>query len=408
MTNINPALLSQIEKLLAQHGGLADQNADLTVIELWDQWAPTVYSTARGPNIRAHRRFLGMECSHGGVTFKLGEMKWSALKPAHLNAWRAALAKWIGVRGKLLSEGYRDQVRLTLQACFTFHLKTETISRNPLQGIAREQSVPATRRGYFTPEQFEFFTAHCRPALAAIMKLSFTCAGMRRDEARTLKKNQIDFDGKVCTVRNKGGGKKRILLTDEAIEMLRGWVATAPSDTVFWNPNDPLGGPVPKGTLWRWVESARKTTGLMLGDERPTIHHTRHSWTRAMMRKGAPETWIASQLGHRDTKMIARVYGPLDGLEAEARMREMMNAPAADAAPAKPNPWACPTCKVVYDDPRALVACMDDHAEEQNPSASPRVPAARKPPAPYEAPRAAARKITPAPSTGMKKRYATK
>lgn len=365
MTNkLNPTLMAKIQEILAEAGVAPEQNGALTVFDLWDQWAPTRNGSARGPNIRSHRRFLAMKCSVAGEEFVLGEMAWADLKPMHMNAWRAALALWVGVRKKLLSASYRDQVRLSLQACFTFHLKTQTISRNPLQGIAHEQNRPVSRRGYFSPEQFEQFVGACKPALAAILRLSITCSGMRRDEMRLLKKSQIDFDAKTATVTNKGGGKKRILLTDESLEMLRGWVATSPSETVFWNPHDPQGGPIPKGTLWRWVDAARRATGIMLGDEKPTIHHTRHTWTRRMMRAGAPETWIASQLGHRDTKML-RVYGPLDGQEAEDSMREIMNRPTrpGDNDPRPPNPWACPGCKTVHANPRALVACMDSHGD---------------------------------------------
>lgn len=334
----------------AAHAKAEDKRPALTVEQLWDAWFPSVEASARGPNIRTHRRYtVAFTFALRGEQVRLGDLRPADCTPALWEAWKAALRATKNRRGLPLGPDYRDQIRLSMQACFTYHIDTGGLAgRNPLKGVPREEGWKGRRReGFFSPEQLDRFLPHCRPLLAALLTLSFRSGGMRRDEMRLLRKSEVDWDNReivLAGARTKTGEPRRVLLTDDCAELIQHFSAVSPSDYVFANPNDPEGGPVPQSTLWGWLDEARGRAKLTLAGEPPVIHSARHGFTMRMM-DVAPESWIADQLGHRDTTMIAARYGRLRGQQAREKMRAMMEAPPA-AAPERKAPMAAPRTSV--------------------------------------------------------------
>lgn len=356
-------LRAAFDKAYAEIEAKEQAAAGRTVRELWDKWMPTVISTSRGPNIRTHRKYVdSMAVTHEDESFVLGDLPWTECTPERMNAWRAALAARVSVRGGPLSPGTRDQARLSLQACFAYHVDTGTIGRNPLKGIPREEGRLKRKEGYFTAETLPRFLSHCRPVLAAILRHSARCGGMRRDEVRLLRKSQIDHETREAVVRNKGGRTKRVLLTDDIYEQVRAWSLTSPGEFVYANPASPIGAPVPKSTLWTWMDDACKASGLRFaGDVKPTIHDTRRTWTISMMMKSdVREQWISDQLGHTSTAML-KTYAPLIGAGPRENMRAKMNEPMPGSTPPPPTLYPCLTCDRGWPGPREAVMCMAAH-----------------------------------------------
>jgi integrase len=345
--------------------------AGKTVRELWDAWFPSVSDTARGPNIRTHRKYIDrMSCELAGETFVLGDLAWSQCDPPRMNAWRAALGRWLSKFQKPLSAGTRDQVRLSLQACFTYHVKTRTIGSNPLTGIPREPGRVVRRQGFFTPEELDRFLAHCRPVIGAMLRTSIRCGGLRNTEVRLLRKSEIDHETREFVVMNKGRNgirkTKRVLITDDIYDLVLAWSSTSPGEFVFANPLRSDGRPVPRATFWGWFNDACKASGVVLfGGEKPTLHHARHTWTQDMLDKGMPDRRIADQLGHASTAMLAG-YGATRGKAAKEEVRRLMNLPVSRGARSQPPPpiapcFPCPECKREWPDLRALVDCFNSH-----------------------------------------------
>ena len=326
--------------------GLAAKPPTLTIEQFWDQWFPSVEHTARGRNIQNHRRYtVAFVFAFQGAEVRLGDLRPGDCTPALWEAWKAALRATKNRYGRPLGPDYQDQIRLSLQAMFTYHLNTGGLTgRNPLKGVPREDGWRGRRReGFFDQASLERFLPHCRPLLAAILQLSFRSGGMRRDEMRLLKKHEVDWPAREIVLsgaRTKTGEPRRVLLTEDCAELLQHFVAVSPSEYVFANPNDPAGGPIPASTLWGWLEQARQASKLTLAGEPPVIHSARHGFTMRMVDR-APESWIADQLGHRDTTMIAARYGRLRGQEAREKMRAMMEREATPA-PERKAPMQAP------------------------------------------------------------------
>jgi integrase len=294
------------------------------VRDLWAIWFPTVEETGGGAARRVHGRYvLDFKVPFEDGEYPVGDLRWPEFTHDRVMLWKAAMLRRESFSGRKLSKGYCDLVRMTLQSCFAYHVKvTHLMSRNPLVGIPRELRKPPRRQGYFTPEQFEDFLGYCRPMLAAMLRLSARAAGLRANEVRTLRKDQVDYLTREVAVVNKGGNVKRVLLTSDAMEIIRDWVKVSPGEFVFANPRDRRGLPLPKGTLWNWVDDARREWGMKIVGEKPVFHSARHSFTMAMM-VSAPSAWIASQLGHTTTKQVVETYGALRGEEKEV-MRKLM------------------------------------------------------------------------------------
>ena len=327
---IDPDLLAAFAAFLKEHQEKKRQDRQvLTNAQLWDKWYPSVESSARGANIRTHRKYaMELRFDFQGQETSIGERSAEECPPELFEAWRARLRLLKGHRGTNLAPAYRDQIRLSMQAMWKYHVDTGSIDKNPLKGVPREDGWEGRKRmGYPTKDQLERFLVHCRPILAAMLKLSFRSGGMRRDEMRLLRKDEVEWERREIVLageRNKGGKGRRIVLMDDSLEILQHYAAISPSEYVFANPCDREGGPIPKSTLWGWLEEARQAAGnaAKLNGEPFVIHSARHGYTMRLMGK-APEAWIADQLGHRDTSMIAERYGAMRGEEDREEFRKM-------------------------------------------------------------------------------------
>lgn len=305
---------------------------ELTISALWSAWYPTVQHTGRGPNIRTHRAYvLETEFQHEGRALKLGDITPSQCTVAVIEAWRAQLRVTKNRRSDILAADYRDQIRLSLQAMFTYHVTTGTLARNPLKGLEREKGWKGRKRlGYPTREFLDRFQAYCRPVVADMMWLSFEAGGMRRDEVRLLLKAEYDKATQTICLqadRNKNDEPRVIVLTALAASIVERWSANSRGLYVFGHPDHHDGREIPASTLWGWVDDARalaRADGLdvKLAGDQFTFHHARHGYTMRMQGK-APESWIADQLGHSSTEMIRERYGRLRGAEAREQFRQM-------------------------------------------------------------------------------------
>jgi integrase len=170
--------------------------------------------------------------------------------------------------------------------------------------------------------------------------LSFEAGGMRRDEMRLLRKAEYDPATKSLALqadRNKNEEPRVIILNERAAGIVERWSAVSRSEYVFSNPGSSAGGPVPESTLWGWLDAGRKAAAeagvnVVLAGDAFCIHHARHGFTMRM--QGVmPEAWVADQLGHSSTEMIAKRYGRLRGGEAREQARAMLEGRSQPVAP---------------------------------------------------------------------------
>lgn len=324
--DLDPELVAFLSRAMADYRG--HKRDQRTLSKMWDDWFPSIVHRAGAVNKRSYRRFLLTPFAFDGLSLRLGDLTPAECTAPVLESWKASLALYRGDRGAL-APGTRDQIRLAVQGMLTYYVNIAVLNRNPFKGIPRETGRLQQRQGYFTEKELEHYLSHCPPLLGAILRTSSRCGGLRTNEVRTLRKDAINWETKEATLKQKGGTFKSVILTDDVIDLLKHWCALAPGDYVFFNPRDPRGRAISRAGLYKMNARARKAYGARLLGEDPVPYHARHTFAVLSLEKGAPETWVAQQMGHKNTSQIGR-YGKLRG-RAKDTMRELANMTVAEA-----------------------------------------------------------------------------
>lgn len=121
-------------------------------------------------------------------------------------------------------------------------------------------------------------------------------AGLRLDEARNLKWEDIDFNREIIHLKTAKGDKERVVfLHKHLIEALRIF-GTKETGPIFVSQRD---GKYNKRTIQQIIKSASKKAGIK---KRVTPHTLRHSFATHLLESGADIRYIQQLLGHKDLK----------------------------------------------------------------------------------------------------------
>jgi len=121
-------------------------------------------------------------------------------------------------------------------------------------------------------------------------------AGLRLDEARNLKWQDIDFDREIIHLKTAKGDKERVVfLHKNLIDALRVYEAKE-EGPVFISQRE---GKYNKRTIQQIVKCASKKVGIK---KNVTPHTLRHSFATHLLESGADIRYIQQLLGHKDLK----------------------------------------------------------------------------------------------------------
>jgi integrase len=292
----------------------APSRRERTVIALWDAYAGTLDpNTGIGKMRPGFRKFLGYPPPAGCrpeqlVTFywngqqtRMGDLVPSQIDEIVFKTWVRAIYDTRTNRGESPTPGRVENVRVALQACFTFH-RRELGGENPLQSFDKQPGWNRKRLGYFTADKLEEWCAALPPMTSDIFRVLFITL-QRESTIRCLKKSHVDWDERDLLLTVKGGREVRLPCADEAFEILRRWAAVSRSDYIFPNPRDPKGKPLPYPTFRKQQLKAEKATGIRL-----RAHAARHGGARHLLPTTALPL-ISHQLAHRDLKTTGIYLG---------------------------------------------------------------------------------------------------
>lgn len=303
-----------------QHAGPSAQ--ERTVGALFAEWRETLAPLAR-KNRGCQGRHLHRPFSCRGETLVLADLTPSQLTPVVLQSWLAMLAA-TRARNSAdnLAPGTIDQIRMGVQSCFKHFIALGELQRNPFRAVKRDPKRDHKRQGYYTPEEIERMAAALPQIGGYILRHCFrTCC--RRDNIRLLRKDQIDWEARELVLVAKGGKQVRVAVPDQTLKEMRALVEVSTGPWVYPHPQRPR-DPVSEGTLQRWMQRARKTTGLVLpGGESPNIHHARHGGAVALLDAGADITDVQVQMTHSTIQQTARYLQMRD--RRRVRLRELLN-----------------------------------------------------------------------------------
>ena len=219
-----------------------------------------------------------------------------------------------------------NYMRCVLSALFNKAAKWGvTKQRNPVLDVERFDERAVER--FLSPEEREalervLMTAERTPpgrhghigreAIAAVRLLALT--GMRRDEVRDLRWEQVDWRQKMLRLPDSKTGKRDVVVSDEVMDLL-GRIAQAKG-----NPRRGLVVCSRSGNKLKSLQSTWLTIRRLAGLEGVRLHDLRHSYASDAIMDGTPLEVVGKMLGHRNYRTTQR-YAHI----ADKALREAVN-----------------------------------------------------------------------------------
>ncbi len=121
-------------------------------------------------------------------------------------------------------------------------------------------------------------------------------AGLRLDEARNLKWQDIDFDRNIIHIKTAKGEKERVVFLHPRLKEMLGIYGISKQGLVFMSQR---GRKYNKRTIQEIVRKAAKKARIK---KRATPHTLRHSFATHLLEAGADIRYIQQLLGHKSLK----------------------------------------------------------------------------------------------------------
>lgn len=192
-----------------------------------------------------------------------------------------------------------------------------TVSADNWMRVRPYAQVDRARSNYLTEDQAVLLVNACGPGLRELVQLALL-TGARYGELCTFDIRDFDArNGLLCVRTSKSGRPRHIVLSDEGIALCRSLTAGRPLNAPLLRQAN--------GERWKRDLHRRpfKEAAARIGlDPSFTFHELRHTWASLAVMNGAELIVVAENLGHRDTRMVERVYGHLAHSYVARRIRE--------------------------------------------------------------------------------------
>jgi integrase len=179
--------------------------------------------------------------------------------------------------------------------------------QNPCREFVRRKDTPR-RVELREQQQKALLTAAKLSHWPKLFPLVLTAlhTGGRKSELMRLSWRDVDFAARRAVLNEtKAGVPRRLLLTEPVVAALQAiQPAPCPDDSLVFCGRNPF---TPHDFRKAW-EKCRKDAGL----PEMHFHDLRHASAAKMLKAGNGLHSVAQVLGHRDTRMLSRVYGHLD------------------------------------------------------------------------------------------------
>ena len=290
--------IAQAMELLRRATGVGVEVKTVTVRELWEAWASSV-GEAR---VR--------EMDHGRVKPVLaffGDLPAHAVGFDDVDRYRAKRRTEITMRGGPTAPASRDREVCLLMMLFTWAVKRRRMAAHPLRGCEMEVKWGDNARKTALDEpKIAKLLAAAHPILRALVLLGHD-SGMRRDELRRLRRDQVDWETgvlKLYSNETKTRTGRLVPMTYRALKALRDLPDTGPY--IFGNPFTKL--PYSRTHVREMFLVAVAASGLKgVAGESVWLHDaTRRSFITNSIRRGLTETATMKITGHKSRKVFDR------------------------------------------------------------------------------------------------------
>jgi integrase len=208
---------------------------------------------------------------------------------------RARLSAFLD--GLSCSNSTKNRYRAALSVFAGRLVEREIIEHNPVRDIRGKERNPVPFQ-YLRPAEFMSVTLRSDDKYKALFALLYG-SGMEIGAALVVRRRDIDPERMTVWAHGtKTEHRDRECSVDPwAWQLLWEYARDFLPDAQLWT--------MRADTAWRYHQRRLKDAGL----PRMRLHNTRHSFAVAARRRGESDEWIAQQLGHADSTMVAKVYG---------------------------------------------------------------------------------------------------
>jgi integrase len=208
----------------------------------------------------------------------------------------------------------RAVIRSIINQFFLWAETHDRVDKNPMRKVPKIKHPERRTRDIFTVAQVALLEALPTPDGQLFAILFGT--GLRKAEARKLRRDAIDLDRRRLIVREGKGGKDRVVaLTPGAIQAVADLdlLEQLRRDDYLWGCR-PGGGtlvsrrwPIGDSTYSRWYERCLNTAGVRYLNP----HTTRHTYHELMRDAGLNLEERQVLMGHASIRTTADIYGHL-------------------------------------------------------------------------------------------------
>ena len=212
-------------------------------------------------------------------------------------------------KDKSLSESHIHSQLLAIKMYFGYLERTHKINTNPF--TLKLKSPKNEIKNILTQEQIQTLYSHCQiQEEKMILHLCYGC-GLRRSEAVSLSKNDINIEKKLLFIRNGKGKKRRVIPINEAITadfkiFLESKINTKEISFLTNKQNNRMSG----NTMYGFFKELLKKTGI----KNASLHHLRHSIATHLLENDMSIEMVRDFLGHSQLS-TTQIYTQINNLK---------------------------------------------------------------------------------------------
>jgi integrase len=213
-----------------------------------------------------------------------------------------------------------NRVITALKACLNYaHTTKKVSSREAWAHLRKYRSADSARLRWLTVDEATRLQNACNPEFRRLVRAALL-TGCRAGELRALRSSDFDpYSRTLLIADSKSGKPRRVPLTDEGVVLFEELTAGRATDAALFSRSD--------GSPWYRMAVVRAMKDACLGGEvRPsaTFHTLRHTYASHLVQAGVPLLFVASALGHGDTRMVEKHYGHLAPSQVADMIRERL------------------------------------------------------------------------------------